>query len=211
DPERAVRRMQEEGVTYSVGATVFLQGTVEEYQRLGAKPTLRQFTCGGASVPPHLIEAAEDLGFAAHRVWGMTEFPTTTLNSEYHSLRSRALTDGHVAEGIEIRTVDENGRPLATGMEGELQARGPERMLGYVAPELNEGICVAGGWLATGDVGFVDAEGYVTVTGRIKDIINRGGEKLAARDIEDVLATHPGVAEVAVLGVPGGRLGERVC
>jgi acyl-CoA synthetase (AMP-forming)/AMP-acid ligase II len=194
-----------------VGATVFLQGTVEEYQRRGVAPTLRQFTCGGASVPPHLIEVAGSLGFAAHRVWGMTEFPTTTLNSEYHSLQSRAFTDGHVAEAIEIRTVDAGGAPLPDGREGELQARGPERMLGYVAPELNKGICFDDGWLSTGDVGFVDDGGYVTVTGRIKDIINRGGEKLAARDIEDVLATHPAVAEVAVIGVPGGRLGERVC
>lgn len=211
DPEGAVDMMEREGVTYSVGATVFLQGTLEEYQRRGGRPTLRQFTCGGASVPPHLIEAAQELGFAAYRVWGMTEFPTTTLNSQYHSLGSRAHTDGHIAEGIEIRTVSEDGSPLPIGREGELQARGPERMLGYVVPELNEGVCFADGWLSTGDVGFVDSEGYATVTGRIKDIINRGGEKLAARDIEDVLAAHPAVAEVAVLGVPGGRLGERVC
>jgi acyl-CoA synthetase (AMP-forming)/AMP-acid ligase II len=211
DPEAAVERIQREGVTYTVGATVFLQGTVEEYQHRGMTPTLRQFTCGGASVPPHLIELAEAIGFAAYRVWGMTEFPTTTLNSEYHSLRSRAFTDGHVAEGIDIRTVGDDGVPLPPGREGELQARGPERMLGYVAPELNKGTHFEDGWLSTGDVGFVDESGYVTVTGRIKDIINRGGEKLAARDIEDLLASHPSVAEVAVIGVPGGRLGERVC
>lgn len=211
DPELAVTRMEAERASYTVGATVFLQGTIEEYQRIGVRPTLRQFTCGGASVPPHLIEAADALGITSYRVWGMTEFPTTTLSSEHHPLARRAFTDGHVAEGIEIRALGPDGRPRPVGEEGELCARGPERMLGYVVPEQNRGVVLADGWLATGDVGFVDGGGYVTVTGRTKDIINRGGEKFAARDIEDVLATHPAVAEVAVLGVPGGRLGEMVC
>jgi acyl-CoA synthetase (AMP-forming)/AMP-acid ligase II len=89
--------------------------------------------------------------------------------------------------------------------------RGPERMLGYVDAALSAEVVDDAGWFYTGDLGTVDDAGYVTITGRHKDIINRGGEKFSAREIEDLLARHPKVADVAVIGVPGGRLGERVC
>jgi acyl-CoA synthetase len=84
-------------------------------------------------------------------------------------------------------------------------------MVGYVDGSLNAEVLDDEGWFYTGDVGVVGADGYVTITGRRKDIINRGGEKFSAREIEDVLSAHPAVAEVAVVAVPGGRLGERVC
>lgn len=212
DPEESVDRIEAEGATYMAGATPFLQGVVEEYRRRGlARPALRQFTCGGSAVPPHLVEAADALGIAAHRAWGMTEFPTTTLAGENDPLERRAHTDGHRAEAVEVEAVDEDRRPLPPGAEGELRVRGPERMLGYVDAALSEEVVDEGGWFYTGDLGWVDDAGYVTITGRRKDIINRGGEKFSAREIEDLLARHPGVAEVAVVGVPGGRLGERVC
>ena len=110
-----------------------------------------------------------------------------------------------------MEAVDEDRRPLPTGTEGELRVRGPERMLGYVDAALSAEVVDDAGWFYTGDLGTVDDAGYVTITGRHKDIINRGGEKFSAREIEDLLARHPRVAEVAVVGVPGGRLGERVC
>jgi acyl-CoA synthetase len=212
DPEESVDRIEAEGATYMAGATPFLQGVVEQYGRRGiARPALRQFTCGGSAVPPHLVEAADAVGIAAHRAWGMTEFPTTTLAGENDPLERRAYTDGHRAEAVEVEAVDEDRRPLPAGGEGELRVRGPERMLGYVDPELSAEVVDDGGWFYTGDLGAVDDAGYVTVTGRRKDIINRGGEKFSAREIEDLLVRHPAVAEVAVVGVPGGRLGERVC
>jgi acyl-CoA synthetase len=141
----------------------------------------------------------------------MTEFPTTTMNNTQAPLQHRSNTDGHVADGVEVQAVSSQHQMVPWGQPGELRVRGPERMIGYVDPGLNSEVCDADGWLYTGDVGYVDASRDVVITGRIKDIINRGGEKFAARDIEDALSTHPAVAEVAVIGIPGGRLGERVC
>ena len=212
DPEHAVDRIEAEGATYMAGATPFLQGVLDEYRERGwDRPALRQFCCGGSAVPPHLVEEADALGLVAYRCWGMTEFPTTTLASENDPLDRRARTDGHRAEGVEVEAVDESLAPLPAGTEGELRVRGPERMLGYVDPLVDPDAVDAEGWFYTGDLGVVDDEGYVSITGRRKDVINRGGEKFSAREIEDLLAQHPSVAAVAVVGVPGGRLGERVC
>jgi acyl-CoA synthetase (AMP-forming)/AMP-acid ligase II len=212
DPTDGVDRIEAEGATYMAGATPFLQGVVEEYQRRGLeRPALQQFTCGGASVPPHLVEQADALGIVAYRVWGMTEFPTTTMASENDPLERRAHTDGRRAEAVEVEAVDEDGEVLPPGAEGELRVRGPECMLGYVDEALTAEVLDGAGWFYTGDLGAIDEQGYVSITGRRKDIINRGGEKFSARQIEDVLARHPRVAEVAVVGLPGGRLGERVC
>jgi acyl-CoA synthetase (AMP-forming)/AMP-acid ligase II len=212
DPEEAVSLIEAEGATYMAGATPFLQGVLDEYGRRGVgQPSLRQFCCGGAAVPPHLVEEADAIGLVAYRCWGMTEFPTTTLASENDPLDRRATTDGHRAEAVEVEAVDEDRQPLAPGTEGELRVRGPERMLGYADPEVDPDAIDQDGWFYTGDLGVVDDDGYVRITGRRKDVINRGGEKFSAREIEDLLAQHPSVAAVAVVGVPGGRLGERVC
>ena len=86
-----------------------------------------------------------------------------------------------------MRVVGDESRPLPTGFEGELLVRGPERMLGYLDPEANRAALDDDGWFRTGDVGVLDDGGFVTITGRIKDVINRGGEKFSARDIEDLL------------------------
>ncbi len=212
DAGRAVEIIEREGATYMAGATPFLQGLLDEYARRGiGRSALRQYCCGGAAVPPHLVERAQSLGITAYRAWGMTELPTATIANERDPLDRRARTDGRVADGVEVQAVDEHRCPLGPSIAGELRIRGPERTTGYVDPALNAGVIDADGWLYTGDVGVLDADGYVSITGRVKDIINRGGEKLSAREIEDLLAMHPAVGEVAVLGVPGGRLGERVC
>lgn len=209
DPERCVAAIEREGGTYMAGATPFLQGVLDAYAALGTeRPSLRQFCCGGAAVDPELIARAERAGIAAHRSWGMTEFPSASMARPGDPLVRRANTDGLSGEGIEVEAVDELRRPLPAGSEGELRVRGPERMLGYVDASLNEGVLDAEGWVYTGDVGRVDAEGWIVVSGRIKDIINRGGEKFSAREIEELLARHPDVHEAAVVPVPDERLGE---
>ena len=212
DPEECRAIIEHEGVTYMAGATPFLLGLLDAYRAAGARHSrLRQYCCGGAAVPPHLIEAAQELGVTAYRVWGMTEFPTTTMASERDDLEHRAYTDGRPAEAVEIESVDPDRRPVATGREGELRVRGPERMVGYVDPALDADAIDAAGWLYTGDVGVIGADGYVRITGRLKDIVNRGGEKFSTREIEDLVAGHPAVAEAAVIGLPDPRLGEQVC
>jgi non-ribosomal peptide synthetase component E (peptide arylation enzyme) len=120
----------------------------------------------------------------------------------------RATTDGAVAPGVEVRVLGDDCRPLPTGFAGELAVRGPERMLGYLEPAANRSALDDDGWFRTGDVGVLDDDGFVTITGRIKDVINRGGEKFSARDIEDLLASHPLVRQAAVVPGPDARFGE---
>jgi acyl-CoA synthetase (AMP-forming)/AMP-acid ligase II len=98
--------------------------------------------------------------------------------------------------------------PVPPGMEGELRLRSPKQMLGYA--EEVAGRPDPDGWVYTGDLGTIDGDGWVRITGRVKDIINRGGEKFSARDVEDALCDHPSIDSAAVIGVPEERLGEQV-
>jgi acyl-coenzyme A synthetase/AMP-(fatty) acid ligase len=208
DPERAVRDMAWYGVTYSAGATVFLQELTEAARDAGVRLPLRMFACGGAAVPRAVMERSEEQGIPAARVYGMTELPTVTVMNRFYPFDVRAETDGAVAPGVEVRVVDEDGRTPRRGAMGELLVRGPERMLGYLDAASNEAAIDPAGWLRTGDVGRVDEAGFVTVTGRLKDVINRGGEKFSTRDIEDLLLTHPAVRQAAVVPGPDQRFGE---
>ena len=207
-PEAAVRDIVDHHVTYSAGATVFLQELTEATRAAGARLPLRMFACGGAAVPRAVLERSEEQGIPAARVYGMTELPTVTVMNHAEPFVARAETDGLVAPGVEVRVVDGGGRMLEPGTEGELVVRGPERMLGYLDPAANRAALDDEGWFRTGDVGLVDAAGYLSVTGRLKDIINRGGEKFSTREIEDLLVAHPAVRQAAVVPGPDDRLGE---
>jgi acyl-CoA synthetase len=208
EPSRAVQDIVAHQVTYSAGATVFLQELTDAARAARIRLPLRMFACGGASVPRAVMERSEEQGIPAARVYGMTELPTVTLMNRADPFDRRAQTDGAVAPGVEVRVVDNESRSLATGSEGELLVRGPERMLGYLDPEANRAALDDAGWFRTGDVGVVDEAGFVTITGRLKDVINRGGEKFSARDIEDLLAGHPAVRQAAVVAGLDERLGE---
>ncbi|WP_257865666.1 class I adenylate-forming enzyme family protein [Gordonia jinghuaiqii] len=211
DAEVCVEMIERHGATYMAGATPFLRELHRSYLDSGrGSSSLRQYCCGGASVPPDLIRDVNALGIAAYRAWGMTELPTATLPNEFDPLDARADTDGPLAPGVELLVVDDAGAPVGPGEGGELLIRGPEMMRGYVRADLDDRAFTREGWLRTGDLGALDADGRVRITGRTKDIINRGGEKLSAREIEEAIARHPDISAVAVLAVPGGRLGERV-
>ena len=110
-----------------------------------------------------------------------------------------------------MRTVDERGHDVEVGAPGEILTRGPDRFAGYTDPTLTDEAIDADGWFRTGDVGVLDAEGYLTITDRVKDIIIRGGENVSAAEVEQLLAHMPGVAEVAVVAAPDERLGEHGC
>jgi acyl-CoA synthetase (AMP-forming)/AMP-acid ligase II len=212
DPEQCVDLIEQERATYMAGATPFLEGILDVYRRRGIRrPSLLQFCCGGAAVSPALIERVDAIGIAAHRSWGLTEFPSGGLSRPTDSLDRRARTDGRFGDGVEVQAVDEAREALPCGANGELRLRGPERMLGYVDGLLNDEVLDGDGWVYSGDIGFVDDEGYVTVTGRVKDIINRGGEKFSAREVEELLLMHERIRDAAVVAVPEERLGEQVC
>jgi acyl-CoA synthetase len=206
-PEQAVRDIAAGRATWTAGATVFLQELTEAARDLGELLPLRMFACGGASVPRAVMERSEEQGIPAARVYGLTELPTVTVMNRCCPFDARAGTDGAIAPGVEVRVAD-GDTPLAPGAEGELLVRGPERMAGYVDAASSQAAIDRDGWLRTGDVGFVDGEGYVTITGRLKDIVNRGGEKFSARDIEDLLVRHPAVRQAAVVPGPDARFGE---
>jgi cyclohexanecarboxylate-CoA ligase len=213
EPTAGLELIQEHQCTFMLAATPFLYGLVH-HPSLGEYDvsSLRSFLCGGADVPPDLIlDATTALDCMVARVYGSTEYPTATSGSAADPLEKRANTDGRAIGLARIRIVDEHENDLGSGEDGELLARGPEMFVGYLDAELNKSAFTDDGWFRTGDLGRIDAEGHLEITGRKKDIIIRGGENLSAKEVEDHLFAHPGVAEVAVVGSPDPVLGERVC
>jgi acyl-CoA synthetase (AMP-forming)/AMP-acid ligase II len=208
DADVAVTDIMRHRVTYSAGATVFLQELTDAARAAGVHLPLRMFACGGATVPRAVMERSEEQGIPAARVYGMTELPTVTVMNRSYPFDLRAETDGAIAPGVQVRVAGTDGEPLAAGCAGELLVRGPEQMLGYLDAGANRAALDDAGWFSTGDVGVVDAAGFVTITGRLKDVINRGGEKFSARDIEDLLLAHPAVRHAAVVPGPDPRFGE---
>jgi acyl-CoA synthetase (AMP-forming)/AMP-acid ligase II len=156
-------------------------------------------------------ETKERFGCAlAYRSYGMTECPMFTSGGPDDPEEKRFGTDGRPVPGCVARLVDDAGRPVGPDVEGEIEAFGPQLCVGYLDPALNSAF-TSDGFFRTGDLGVMDAAGYLRITGRRKDIIIRKGENLSAKGIEDDLAAHPKVADVAVIGVPDPRSGERVC
>jgi cyclohexanecarboxylate-CoA ligase len=140
----------------------------------------------------------------------MTECPMFTSGAVGDAEAQRHGTDGRPLPGCVARLVDADGRPVAAGVEGEIEAFGPQLCVGYVDPALNVAF-TSDGFFRTGDLAVRDGDGFVRITGRRKDVILRKGETLSAKGIEDELAAHPSVADVAVVGVPDAQRGERVC
>lgn len=203
-----------EQVTASVGATPFLHELLSAAEAGGRRlPSLQVFACGGAEVPPALIcKAYEVLGQCrAFRVYGSSEVPLTTLGfAGVGEMEMAASTDGQIAD-YEVCILDDEGNRLSVGQEGEICVRGPSMFLGYGDPEATAASFDADGFFATGDLGRVTSEGAVVITGRKKDLINRGGEKVSAKEVEDILHRMPAIKEAAVVAMPHARLGETLC
>ena len=201
-------------VTSTVAATPFLaELCAAARDRRRALPSLRSFACGGAAVPPDLIRAANGALArpCAYRVYGSSEVPQTTQGfAPDQDPELAATSDGHAID-YEIAIIDETGREVSAGAEGEVLVRGPGMFMGYGDPEQTAQAITAEGFFRTGDIGRLDPNGALTITGRRKDLIIRGGENISAKEIEDVLQAHPGVAEAAVVAMPHPRLGEGVC
>jgi cyclohexanecarboxylate-CoA ligase len=152
------------------------------------------------------------LGVRSGRGYGSTEFPSITSSAGPDvPVDKRAQTDGAPIGSNQIELRDPEGRPVAVGREGEIWARGRELFLGYRDPALDAEAFDERGFFRTGDLGALDADGYLTITGRVKDIIIRGGEKFSAKEVEDLLFEHPKVRSVAIVPMADERLGERAC
>jgi acyl-CoA synthetase (AMP-forming)/AMP-acid ligase II len=176
-------------------------------------PDLRGCVGGGAPITAELARRVRET-FSVPGVanaWGLTEFPVATSQTPDAAPHLLDHTVGRAVPGVTVRVVDDAENEVAAGCEGELRLKGPQCFSGYVDTSLNADAFDADGWFRTGDRGRIDAQGNVTVTGRIKDAIIRNAENISAMEIEEVLASHPGVVDVAVIGVPDERTGERVC
>ncbi len=211
DPSLAVALMDNERCTHMAGATPFLQQLLSAAESAGTHlPDLKVFICGGASVSPSLIRRGAGYFDRAvvTRVYGCTEVPVATIGAPQRDEAGRAAdTDGRA--GIaEIKLVAHEAAPPG---EGEICVRGPQMLLGYRHPEDDVDSFDAAGFFRTGDLGRWIDDQYLVVTGRAKDVIIRNGENISAKEVEDLLADHPGIAEIAVVGLPDDRTGERAC
>jgi len=163
--------------------------------------------------PPELhYEVKRELGGAGIvSGYGMTECPVFTMNRIGDPDDKLAETEGRPVTGGEVRIVRLDGALAGPGEEGELHVKGPQRFLGYLDASLDAEAFDDDGFFRSGDLGYQDADGYVVITGRVKDIIIRKGENISAQEVENLLYAHPKVADVAVIGLPDPASGERVC
>ena len=208
----AAALIEEHRITTSAGTPFFLSTLLDEAERPGRDiSSLDRFLCGAAAVPPALVARSEAAGIVTWRTYGSTEHPAISSGGPTDPPDKRRLTDGRVTPGNEVRLLDESGADVAPGEEGEIVARGPKQFLGYQDPSADADAFVDSTWFRTGDLARFDEDGYLVVTDRVKDIIIRGGENISAREVEEVLARHPAVAEVAVCAAPDEVWGEAVC
>jgi non-ribosomal peptide synthetase component E (peptide arylation enzyme) len=172
--------------------------------------SLRVFGLGASAITPENVRWTDQLGFPSGRTYGMTEHPVVSTGGG-ESFEKRAYTDGKITPRNEVRILDDDDQDSPVGQAGEIVTRGPRLFMGYVDSELDRACFLPGGWFKTGDIGRLDAEGYLTITDRKKDIIIRGGENISSKEVEDLIATIPGVVESAVTAMPDPEMGERVC
>ncbi len=211
---RALRALNDWDGTFVQAATPFLADIVAAVEA-GAPPpaALRIFVATGAAVPRGLAErATRILGTAVCGGWGTTESGLGSLAAPTDAPAQCWGTDGRALRGIRLRVTDSEGQTLAAGEEGNFEVASPTMFQGYADhPEWTAAAYTPDGWFRTGDLAVIDESGYVRITGRVRDVINRGGEKIPVGEVEQLLTDHPAVAEIAIVAMPDARLGERAC
>jgi acyl-CoA synthetase (AMP-forming)/AMP-acid ligase II len=200
DPGRVLALMTSDGLHIGGGAPYFVTSLLEHPDftddHLGH---MRYAGLGGSSIPASVTRTLANKGVTVFRAYGSTEHPSVTASRWDAPEDKRLFTDGEMLPGVEVRIAD----------DGEILTRGPDLCLGYTDQALTDKVFDEHGWYHTGDIGVLDREGYMSITDRKSDIIIRGGENISAAEVEEVLATMPGVAEAIVVAVPDARFGER--
>lgn len=211
--ETALSLVNQHACTYTLAATTFLADLVSVAESRGERAdSLRLFGCGGAPVPPDLVRRARDVGIGVQRLYGSTEALVVSWNRPTSPSNKLELTDGLIVDETEVEVRNDEGLAVSTGVVGELFIRGPSTCVGFLDnPEKMTETFTPGGWIRSGDLGSVDAERYVSIQGRKKEILIRGGINIAPREIEDLISEMPQVESVAVVGLPDDRLGEITC
>ncbi|HWC37562.1 MAG TPA: AMP-binding protein [Acidimicrobiales bacterium] len=212
DPEAALTAIEDHSVTFMVGPPTFFLGLMSASMFSRERvASLELVSSGGAGVSPAFVaEASDALGCRVKRSYGSTEAPTMTTTTSSDSPHQAQETDGRPVGEVELRISDTGtGRALPTGAEGELWVRGPELFAGY-ADEAQTREATERGWFRTGDLARLDEDRSLTIVGRLKDVIIRGGENIATAEVESTLEAHPSVRQAVAVGYPDARLGERV-
>jgi cyclohexanecarboxylate-CoA ligase len=214
DPARFVELVEEHRITYTSAATPFLLDTLTAPNLHDHDmSSLKRFCCMGAPIPRAIVREARSKlpGTVVLGGWGQTENGLVTLGIPGDPDTKLIDTDGYPWPGMRIRVVDFEGEPLPPGSEGRLQVQGPFLFVGYAERLAMTRRCFHGPWFETGDLAKIDADGYVSISGRTKDVIIRGGENIPVAYVENVLYENPKLAAVAVVAVPDPRLQERAC
>ncbi|CAN7274952.1 cyclohexanecarboxylate-CoA ligase [Rhizobacter sp. LjRoot28] len=212
DPYKAREIIRAEEVTFAMASTPFLADLTKVVQEdATGVPSLKTFLCAGAPIPGPLVEQARKaLGSKIVSAWGMTENGAVTLIKLDDDDHLACTTDGCPLPGVEVKVVNFDGKAMPAGEVGKLLVRSCSNFGGYLhRPELNG--TDAQGWFDTGDLAALDANGYIRITGRSKDVIIRGGENIPVVEIESLLFKHPAIAQVALVAYADDRLGERAC
>ena len=215
EPRDGLERIAKFGCTGAVTATTFLQMLLNVYDPdVHDASSMRFWTAAGSPIPGSFVEAARRAipNMAVLSLYGRTENIATTMCTLSDDPARSLTSDGRALPGQEVRVVGREGREVPRGLEGDVAYRGSMNSLEYInQPEATAAMYTADGFSRSGDLGSMDADGYVRVTGRLKDIVIRGGLNISVRQVEDLLTAHPGVGAVAVVGMPDETMGERVC
>jgi len=212
DPGHAIRLVQHERISFMIGPPTFFSSmaAAPTFSRL-AVVSMRLISCGSMTVSPDFVEAtAEAFDASVKRTYGSTEAPTVTTSTWGDPAARARETDGRAVGSVELRVIDpDTGRTLGPGDPGELVLRGPELFCGYADPA-QTAAAMTRGWFRTGDLATLDAEGWLTIIGRRKELIIRGGENIVPAEVERVLEAHAAIEQAVVVGYADDRLGQRV-
>jgi cyclohexanecarboxylate-CoA ligase len=214
-PGRALDIIAAQEPSWSFGSATFVLDLISAQRERGATGTsLRYFVSGGAAIPPVAVaDCLDRLGARLVAVWGMTENGAATCTPRDAGSLAAAEDDGRPPPWVELKIVSpESQKSLSSGVAGRLLVRGASQTLGYARrPALTAACKDADGWFQTGDLGYLDDSGHLHITGREKDMIIRGGENIPVTELEGMLYAHPRISEIAIVGYPDERLGERAC
>ena len=216
DPGETIPFLAEQGVTQATAGTVFHQAYLaaqRERPEVPLFPAVRCFPGGGAPKPPQLhYDIRKEMGAPIASGYGLTECPVLVMNGPDGSDDKLAHTEGRPCPPeVVVRIVGLDEIERGSGEEGEIRVKAPQQCLGYLDASLDAEAFDAEGFFRTGDLGVLDAEGFLTITGRLKDVIIRKGENISAKELEDILYSHPRIEDVAVIGLPDAEAGERAC
>lgn len=215
NPEDGLCRIEQYRCTAAVTATTFLQMLMAAYDPARHDTSsLRTWVCAGSPIPRAVVERAREIfpGCRTLSLYGRSENLVTTMCKVDDPADRAATSDGSAVEGAEVKIVGPDGSEVPRGEEGDIAYQGPSHMIEYFHDdEQTAALFTPEGFSRSGDLGRMDQDGFVRVTGRLKDIIIRGGMNISAREIEDHLLRHPAIADVAVVGMPDELLGEKAC